>query len=937
LLLVVDHVPPEAVRVLDLQTRIAEGRIRLITISSDLPTEREGIEILSLEQLDSGEMQNFVQHRASRLHFEHLDFVVRFAEGSIKLAMIALRTLEADPDVQGLESLLRQHDVRGFLDRLLGSIQEEDRRALEAVALLSRVGWDDEVEDQGKALIEALGLNWSDVRHRIRRIDEQAGLVPQAGRYRYVSPPPLAALLARGALEDYRRILPQLPERLPHHEARVALIRRMVQLSDHPGANVICRRLHDRFRTLADLERRDGSELWDLAATADPTGAIETLRRMLELASPAEKDSFVLNGSGALWTLEKQLARRSETFTDAMLILADLAVLERGRFGFSPTRAFCERYRVILAGTEVPFSDRLRLLDGLLSRREPAYSRLVIRALATAINRLVAPTVVDGNPWLRPVAPQWGPRDRDDEIRARREALVRLIALADAGAPDHEDLLVKATTDALPLMQSADLVDDVRMLVERMLRSYPGCREILESRVASHLDIEEQRRGRDPSFVATLRALQESVAEGSFRGRLRQHAGRVHLGASPAPASLAALADEIIEQPDLIGREWGWLTSGEAHNVTELGRALGERDRRGAVAAALDRREGRGPDLRLIAAYVNARSEHQSDGWSDDWLEERAMAEGGDPELVLAVIGGRGASTTRSARLVLDMLRAGSLPRASFGYVPLTRWGRSLPGPEARELIAEIVRDPASRPAALLGIYSRLEQDPGEIDELEPLAADLATDPASVVPQGISAWQGVARHLVPRHARAIAAAAFAARCSGPFPWYAPDPPDGEILFACAAADPEGVWMELSRSLEEPDDRHGFASNLPIGLVDRLPQDQVLGWAASSPDRVLLLARLAAPNFQDDRSLAAVLADLHGHRDDVSRALIGQMSDWRCYGVSRQQWAEHADGLEQVTRTTRREGLRRWARSAAEACRAEEERCRIQEEEGRMEG
>jgi hypothetical protein len=383
-LLVVDQVPPEAVSQLNQQVRLSGGRIRLITISSEPPIDSENIRMLNLGRLDSGEMRKLVQAQGLGLPFEHLDYVVRFADGFVKIAQITWMALQVNPDVQGLESLLGRHDIRGFLRQLLGGLEDDDLNALEAVALMTRVGWEGEVASQGEVLSTSLGLNWRDVRSRIRRIHERLGIVPLAGRYRYVSPQPLAALLARGALADHGSVILRLPERLPSLAARTALFRRLAQLSDHPVAIAMCREFLDRFDSLDLLQRWDVAELWDEAAMADPSRAIRVFRSMLDRSSLAQKQSFVLNGYRVVATLEK-IARRSETFAETMRILAELAVVERGQTVYSPSRVFRDRYRVVMAGTEVPFLDRLPLLDELRARPDPRYARLAILALTTAV------------------------------------------------------------------------------------------------------------------------------------------------------------------------------------------------------------------------------------------------------------------------------------------------------------------------------------------------------------------------------------------------------------------------------------------------------------------------------------------------------------------------------------------------------------------------
>jgi hypothetical protein len=934
LLLIVDQVAPESVGVLNQQVRLAEGRIRLITISSEQPGETDGIELLNVGRLGAEEMRRLVQSQRLGLPFEHLDFVVRFADGFVKLARIVWRALREDPDVRGLEALLDQNDIRGFLNRLLGGLPDEDRGALEVVALMARVGRDGEVETEGEAITRLFDLNWPDVRGRLRRIDDRLGIVPRAGRYRHVSPQPLALRLAGGALDDYGAIIPQLPDRLPSHSARLALFRRLSQLSDHPVVGAMCQELFDRFSSLAELERSDAAELWDQAAMADPPGAIRAFRRILDGSSSAQRRSFADNSFGAIWTLEK-LARRSETFVEAMYILAELAIVESGLAGYSPSRIFADRLRVVWGGTDVAFVDRLGVLDELHARPDPAYTRLVIQALATAVSGFLGPIVLDGSQDLRDVSTQWQPRDLADDVTARREALVRLAHIARAGVPDHEAGLVKAVIDSLPLMRCGELVGDVRGLVEGMVQAYPECRERLRSKITIHLEIEAHRRDSDPAFSAALQALRDSVADRSFRGRLRQHAEHPRLGTLPPPASLDDLVDEIIAQPDLIGTEWAWLTSGDAHNAMELGAVLGRRDVHGAVLPVLENPEHAGPDLRFLAAYLMAHSAHHPEGWLDVWLEERNARSAADAGSVLEVTCLVGESTGRSARRLLDLLRDHVLPPMAFNRLRFSRWAPGLPAPEFHELFDALASYTELRGTALFLAFWRLQHHPEELDTLEGTLLHLVTDPSLLRSDQFQVWQSVARPLVRRHASQIAEAAFAALRDGPGYWHLAELPAGTIVIECIEADPDGVWTELSRLLEDPDGRPGFVMNLPAGLADRFPQERILGWAADSSERLVTLARLAAPNFQDDQSLAAVLADRHGAREDVSTTLFNHLCGTFSDGHWSQRWAEHASNLEQVARTTRRSGLRRWARVIAERCRSPETNARLQEDEERM--
>ena len=379
LLLVVDQIASDAVGILNQQVRLADGRIRLITIGSEQLNDSGGIELLQLGRLDRHEMSELVRQQSLGLHFEQVDFVASFADGYIKLARIVWTALRADSDARVLQSLLGKNDIRGFLRRLLGGLDSDDLVALQAIALMSRIGWNDEAAGEGEAVIGLLGLEWPEVRRRVHRIHQRTGIVPLAGRFRYLSPQPLALLLAREALDDYRAILPKLPDRFPSDAARLALFKRLSQLSDHPVATAMCRRVLGGFSSLSDFERRWAAEIWDQVAMAEPAVAIRGFASILVGASPGQKKTFAINQFLVLGTLEK-ITQRSDTFDETMFVLADLALAESKGMLYGPSRVFCDRYRVILAGTVVPFVERLRVLDDLGGRSDPAYTDLVIRA-----------------------------------------------------------------------------------------------------------------------------------------------------------------------------------------------------------------------------------------------------------------------------------------------------------------------------------------------------------------------------------------------------------------------------------------------------------------------------------------------------------------------------------------------------------------------------
>src|SRR5690348_16396633 len=107
-------------------------------------------------------------------------------------------------------------------------------------------------------------------------------------------------------------------------------------------------------------------------------------------------------------------------------------------------------------------------------------------------------------------------------------------------------------------------------------------------------------------------------------------------------------------------------------------------------------------------------------------------------------------------------------------------------------------------------------------------------------------------------------------------WFLRHSQGAALLAKCASHDPEGTWEELRPMLESADARL-LLIGLQRSIVDRFPRSTVLGWAAQDvPNRPPTLARLTAPDYSRDDTLAAQVADLYGDNPDVSSALFAEL-------------------------------------------------------------
>jgi hypothetical protein len=96
-------------------------------------------------------------------------------------------------------------------------------------------------------------------------------------------------------------------------------------------------------------------------------------------------------------------------------------------------------------------------------------------------------------------------------------------------------------------------------------------------------------------------------------------------------------------------------------------------------------------------------------------------------------------------------------------------------------------------------------------------------------------------------------------------------------------------------------------------------------------RARLLARVAAPAYEDDSSLIAdLLARFGAH--EIGGTLFGVYVSGSWSGPTSMRYARIAERLETVARSSKREPLRSWAHDAAIDLRAQEERERQREAE-----
>lgn len=129
--------------------------------------------------------------------------VAAVCERSPKLAVVIAEQIKADPTLVPTR-FVADGRARNVLDRYLElDPGDPSWKAVSGVALLERVGWTRDVEIESERLFDALNLIPVDARHAVDDVHRRLGVVPTAGRYRYVSPAILADHLAARQMESW--------------------------------------------------------------------------------------------------------------------------------------------------------------------------------------------------------------------------------------------------------------------------------------------------------------------------------------------------------------------------------------------------------------------------------------------------------------------------------------------------------------------------------------------------------------------------------------------------------------------------------------------------------------------------------------------------------------------------------------------------------------
>jgi hypothetical protein len=655
----------------------SRGRLRLITIG-DRPERRPEPDPRTLEvtPLAEGLVTELVRQVAN-LRQEDAELVASLAQGYPKLAVELAHLVTHAAAPESVLDLLRSERIDRILNAMLP--QADLRTHLGHLAIMERLGFDDELEIETDRFCETFGLNPMQFRAAIEQ--ETGRFVTSVGRYRRVTPKALAVWLLYETVRldpaYYGDRLASLPPALFSSFREQVELLGGNPLIDGVVREVLAQRA-DSFRDLDHLTV-EGARLLYAATFAVPETAVDLIHNLIVSSSREQLESLADDRRRQLvWALQHLLWFRA-SFERAADSLLTLAVTENEPYANNATGVLIGAFQLLLGGTEVPFGERLAWLESRRARFGEQSALIAFHAAETALSVFQARSGGWGGSRRQPV--EWRPSEIET-AEAHRGAWRVLNELADQ-YPAFQLELAKAVDGLLIVPRPAVTVNDI--LEQTSKRAWTtraraeltaGIRRVLEYGPLA------------PEHAAALRELMLSLEGHDLEQRARVaiatpfwQLGENAEDMKSGPQVVERLADELLANESV-----AMVVARVRDDVDDLSlfniyRAIGTSDHSHTLEVIVS-----DPDTNRAArlGYLSGRGQADT-GWADQvlhqWLDDPSLAS----DVPIAV--SRLLATTRRLDLALTAVESERASARELAHLAVGSWVRPLEAPDVVRLL----------------------------------------------------------------------------------------------------------------------------------------------------------------------------------------------------------------------------------------------------------
>lgn len=861
--LIVDDCPGRAHEKLAEQIPF-DARVKLVTIG-----EPDGYSVrsptLELAELPDEGVEGFLTGNFPHLFAEARRFIVEHCNGNARFATILAERIEEVGEAHAAD-LIGRNDIEQFAQVLLPVGRSFFLATV--VALLERIGWERELRPQLEALADFADATLDEFDALARDLEERGVLIRQ-GRYRAVTPHPLAVVLAASAWRDLGpRIIDDLVPTLDR-EMAVSVFRRVADLGSYEPARKVLRRLlepGEMFGSLESIEENSLGEFVIQIAIIAPDETAEHLSRLINTATLEALRTQTHSRRDLVWALEK-LAWHSRTFEIAADMMLRLALAENETYANNATGTWMSLFGAGLPATAAMPTERIGYLDSR-SRSEDADTRLLVARACHGVMHPHESVVVSGErQGGRLVEPRGSVRTYQEAFDYR----ISLIAILSRLAIDDDNRVaeeaVGGVTGAIhawidnPIVKGP-LVDALLSLPPEHIRRV---RREVEHLRALYRDLDD-RRDVAAAIDELAAQLPPAPLMEQLRGLLTLHPWDIERR-DEIRNRVGELVTELIDEDQLV--DVLSLLDEDLAGAWFLGRALAEKRVTdiNVIRALADREE---LNLAAVGGYLQGLVEDGEADAFDVFLDENDTLSDAT-KLSLAV---RGPLTDRARERVFALLAR--LPvcegaRALFG------WQRNVDERGLRDLLSlwqprVASQDDYNALIDWLGmtvhiqntIPDRLRDD--VLDLLErrleyPAIANESFD-----------WARLAQMYIDDRPLELARLILDLISQDKGLFHRSDD-EARLLIGATAKDSARVWEEVGTRLEGGDWR--IAMTLRGWFSHSIPAEVVQNWVGDSVDRARLAAEVASTGSSEPTPIARFLLEVFGNDEEVQSALAGE--------------------------------------------------------------
>ena len=584
---VIDECPHDKYVELAKEVEGIGGRITLITLDFDKDHARDYRDrYIFLEKLEDDALDTLIQLTVPGLTEMARRKILNFSEGYPKIAVLLSEHFSSHPELLSPETLSKL-GLDDLFDRMIaGRIMQASeinkiKKVLTAISLFKRLGWDDELAEQGKKACEHLGIDWIEARNIVKN-QEERGLVLKRGRYRYISPLPLAIYLASNwwkALDEstrsdfYKKLDP---------ETKKAFLDRLPDLSQSEYAKRDIKEIFTEFDYNL-LNSEVGSEIFLNLSKADHLLAIETLERILGPLPKKKLLEFEAGRRNVVWTLEK-IAWWQDTFHRAARLLLILADAENEAWSNNATGVFTQLFQTVLGGTTVPAWERHGILEEALNSGEKSVQNLALEGLKETFNLMHASRTVGGEEQGTVIPPsEWNPKTREDIRKSVLSALNILYKAFETSDSEIQTEAAKIFLSQIRILLAYQFKDEVMNGLEQIRIKFPSLEKDIIKVVEDVIFYDRKKLPED--VTNEVQTFKDKIIGTDFKGLMNRYVKSRLLedvleeNKDEVDEIVKVLVKESIKYPEKLKEELHWLVTSEAENGHTFGYILGELDR----------------------------------------------------------------------------------------------------------------------------------------------------------------------------------------------------------------------------------------------------------------------------------------------------------------------------------------------------------------------